>query len=519
MSDKQKNFLKSTLGTAFATFISRILGLIRVMLESRVLGGGTVASAWGFAFTIPNMFRRIFGEGALGTALIPILVQLEAQEGIEKTRKNLGIVFTFLSLILAIIVLLISVIAIICEKFVTTEHIKLGLKLLPILMPYAFFICLVGVAQAILNCRKVFVLPAYGALILNFMLISTLGLLAYWQKDWKFVLDSLSTMVLAAGVIHLALMIILMKYYRIFPDFKFSEIAKKPILMTIYKKTLPGIIGGSVLQLSLLIDRFLAMFIGTEALPAMTYTERIVYLPIGIVAISFGSVLQVNMAKSVAAKNNQEIIEDLIFGLRHVFFLCVPLTFFILLFRYDIIISLFYSGNFTMNNVQATAWAMLFYSLGICFFCILKLVTPLFFSRGDMVTPLKSSIAVLIFNAILSFTLMFPMQQGGIALATAISSLANNAILLWIFSKQCFPIPLKRTLNALVKALIATAIALNIYWATRMFDLASYSQAIRFVILIAEAGVFGIIYLGSSALLKNQELSELFNHLLRRRKK
>ena len=88
MSDKQKNFLKSTLGTAFATFISRILGLIRVMLESRVLGGGTVASAWGFAFTIPNMFRRIFGEGALGTALIPILVQLEAQEGIEKTRKN-----------------------------------------------------------------------------------------------------------------------------------------------------------------------------------------------------------------------------------------------------------------------------------------------------------------------------------------------------------------------------------------------------------------------------------------------
>ena len=519
MIDKQKNFLKSTFGTAFATFISRILGLVRVMLESRILGGGAIASAWGFAFTLPNLFRRVLGEGALGTVLIPMLIRHESEKGIETTRKEMGVIFSVLGVILALCVIVVSAISLVVKSFDVEPHIKIAMSILPILMPYAFFICLVGIAQSILNTKKVFVIPAYGALILNIFLISTLGLFCYIKYDAQFLLNTLSVIVIISGVIHLLLLVILMAYYKILPDFKFRNIAKKPLFQELWNKLLPGIVGASVLQLSLIVDRCLAVFfLGEEALPALNYTERIVYLPIGIVALSFGSVLQVNMAKSVAAKNNQEMIADLIFGLRHVFFLCVPLTIFIMFFREDIIVTLFYDGNFTLSNVHATCWAMLFYSIGICFFCSLKLVTPLFYSRGDMITPMKSCIVVFVLNVVLNVILMFPLKQGGLALATAISGLMNNVILLWLFNKNVFKFSLKGLIKPIYKAFAAALIALNCYWIFCKFDFLGSGQIERFIVLIAEGIVFGIIYLGVSFMVKNHELSELVNLLLKRKK-
>ena len=96
--------LKSSLGVSAATLLSRVLGLVRVMLEARVLGGDAIASAWGLAFAIPNTFRRLLGEGALGTALIPLISETDAKSGPEQVRRELGIVFSVLSLILALVV-------------------------------------------------------------------------------------------------------------------------------------------------------------------------------------------------------------------------------------------------------------------------------------------------------------------------------------------------------------------------------------------------------------------------------
>ena len=519
MSDKGEKFLTRIFGTALATFLSRILGLLRVMLESRVFGGGAIASAWGFAFTIPNLFRRIFGEGVLGTALIPIFIQLEAEDGEKIARKKLGMVFAVLGIILAIIVILVSLISIFLEGMCESEHFKLGFKLLPLLMPYAFFICLVGVAQSILNCRKVFILPAYGALILNIVLISTMSVFCYIKKDFNFVLNTMSIMVLVSGVIHLVMMLILMAYYRVLPDLKFKGVEKKSLFMSLYKTTLPGLIGASVFQISMLLDRFFAMFVGAEALPSLNYTERIVYLPIGIVALSFGSVLQVNMAKSVVAKAEDEVVEDLIFGLRHILFLCVPLTFFVMFFRHDIIVALFYGGNFNLDNVQATAMAMLFYSMGICFFCSLKLITPLFYSRKDMKTPMNCAIIVLILNVILNVILMYPMKQGGLALATVIASVANNFLQLGIYHKKIHPIPFGRIFKPLGKAIFATLIGLNIYWISREINLLDYSPSLRFAVLLIESASFGVIYLGVSFLIKNSEAKELVNLCFKRFKR
>ena len=176
-SRRGHGILKSSLGVSLATLLSRLLGLVRVMLEARVLGGDAVASAWGLAFAIPNTFRRLLGEGALGTALIPLVSETDEKAGPEQVRRELGIVFSVLSLILALIVAVVAAGATGLRELAAEEEfarwfpvlasrrVQLALSILPLLMPYAFFICLIGAIGAVLNTRKIFVLPALGALL------------------------------------------------------------------------------------------------------------------------------------------------------------------------------------------------------------------------------------------------------------------------------------------------------------------------------------------------------------------
>ena len=190
-----------------------------------------------------------------------------------------------------------------------------------------------------------------------------------------------------------------------------------------------------------------------------------------------------------------------------------------MLFRNDIIISLFYNANFTVDNIQATAWAILFYSMGICFFCSIKLITPLFFARKDMRTPMICAIIVMVINLGLNLLLMHPLKQGGLALATVISSLINNLLQLGIYHKTIKPIPLQQIFKPLCKAAFATLVALNIYWIARNFNMLDYSPVLRFAVLILECAAFGIIYLGVSFAVKNREAKELTGLLLKKLKR
>jgi hypothetical protein len=176
--------LKSSFGVALATFASRICGLLRVRLESAVLGGGALASGWFLAVTIPNLFRRLLGEGALGTALIPLMAEIEEKDGIPTARRKLAVVFTVLGIILALIVLILSLAAVVTGKycgyfsndFWRSDRITIMLKLLPLLMPYAFFICLTGVIGSVLNYAKIFVRPALTALLFNIFMLAGLSI-------------------------------------------------------------------------------------------------------------------------------------------------------------------------------------------------------------------------------------------------------------------------------------------------------------------------------------------------------
>jgi len=445
-ANDRSQILKSSLGTALATLASRLLGLVRVSLEARVLGGGEICSGWQLAVAIPNLFRRLLGEGALGTALIPLVAETEKSGGADAVRRELGVIFALLAALLAAIVVVLGGGAWLLERatwnsvgFWGTARMRFCLMLLPILMPYAFFICLVGVIGAVLNYSRVFVLPALGALLLNVFLIC--GLCVLWtatrgdlERIGNF-LPLLGGAVVMSGAVQLALMLILLAVYGRFPKWSLRSFRELGIWRRLFKLALPGMIGGAALQVSFLVDRTLAMKLGSRAVPALTFVDRIVDVPIGIFALSLATVLMAAMARS-ALESREKLAEDLAFGLRHVYFVCMPLAVLVMLFHEPMLRLLCRGGNYTEADLQAAHLVAVFYGMGIPCFCSLKVILPAFYARKEMKKPLYCSLTAISLNIVLNLILMWPLKQGGIALATTLSSLVNNTLLLILLRRD-----------------------------------------------------------------------------------
>lgn len=527
--------LRSSFGVSLATLLSRVLGLVRVMFEARVLGGGSVASAWFLAFAIPNLFRRLLGEGALGTALIPVVSQIERDHGSEQVRRDLAVVFSALSLVLAAVVIVVSGAAwllrrlfepggALAEQFpvLGSERIQLALWLLPLLMPYAFFICLIGVVGAVLNTRRVFVLPALGALLLNLFLIG--GLAAAFLRGVEPAhlpefLPVLAVLVLLSGMIQLLLMLFLLHRQGRFPLLSRKSFRNTGVLKQLWTLVLPNMLSGAALQVSFLVDRSLAICLGPQAVPALTNVDRLVDLPIGIFAIALSSVLMVNMSHSAARGDQTEIAESLIFSLRHVYFICIPMAALMVGFWEPMIRLLCLGGNYTESDLEATRFVAIFYGAGIPAFCAIKMLLPVFYARRKMLIPLYSSLTAIVVNLVLNLILMWHLRQGGIALATVLSSMLNNFILYRCLRREGFdlqPGVLGRTfLRSLVLAAATAGVLHLLYpcWRTAL-TFRGVGELPAFLLLLL---LFGGLYLGGSLLCRAPEVRELFSLLRRRR--
>ncbi len=515
MASEKKNILRNSSSVAAATLTSRVLGLWREILEASVLGGGAIATAWQLAFMLPNLFRRILGEGALGTALVPMISHIVELRGKDDARRQLAAVFAWLGLLLIFISIFVSAIALLLKIWIKDEGGVWALNLTPVIMPYAFFICLIGIAGSIMNTLKVFVIPAFGALLLNIFLIACLLFICPGMSDIPRMFDWMAYAVLLSGLIQLIMLMGLMYYHDIFPSFTWANIKNIDILSELCRLTLPALFGASVIQISFMLDRAMAYSLGPQAVPALNYSDRVIYLPIGIFAVSFGAVLLASLSKSVAKGNTAEFISALNLGLRHVLFLCVPVAVFFVVFREQILRVLFLRGNFTESDLQAAAWAMLFFGLGIPAFCSIKIVLAGFYSRKNMKTPVKVSAGCIGLNLILNLILMFPLQQGGLALATVISSITNNCILLYILRRDLnCGLGIRQVVYTLVRSIIAAVVptAVLFLFYRDLLGIPALHWGIPDLVPLAVCGAaFWLAYALISWLIRSKELPELIS--------
>ncbi|MBE6390242.1 MAG: murein biosynthesis integral membrane protein MurJ [Lentisphaerae bacterium] len=526
----EKNLLKNSIGVSLATLASRIMGLIRVKLEAMALGGGAVASIWFITLMIPNLLRRLLGEGALGMALTPVVAETERDSGIAQVRLYLAQILCVTGAILAACVILVSMIAWLTghlapiygtSDFWQSKRLLGVCQLLPVMMPYAFFICLTGVIGAVLNYAGIFVRPALTALLFNICMICGLAAGVIWQMPSEKLLMFMTILTPLSGAIQLFLMLWMLRICGRFPDFSRAAFCSFAITRKVLKLAAPGIIGYGMLQLSFLVDRSMAIYLGDQAVPALTYVDRIVDLPIGLFAVSFGAVLMASMTHA-AADNDWEAMErELNFSIRHVWFIGAPMAAAVIFFHNEIIRVLCLGGKYTLADLEAAKYVAIFYGFGIPFFCSLKVILPAFYSRKDMKRPFYVSMTAIAVNLILNLILMFPLRQGGLALATVIASAVNNSLLLILLYRDGLRIHMKCVISVIRSVSVALFAAWSVWMIlpfVRKFSTFGSQFVNDIFILAAVAILFGIIFFAAAFIVHAPEVQE-FLYILKRKKR
>ncbi|MDR0485883.1 MAG: murein biosynthesis integral membrane protein MurJ, partial [Elusimicrobiota bacterium] len=355
--------------TAFGTALSRILGYIRDMLIAQFFGAGIFADAFYAAFRIPNLFRRMLGEGSFSAAFIPVFSQYLQTEKKKQTQEVLNAVFTALLLILAAITILGMFFApqlakIIAWGFTSNpEKMDLTIELTRLMFPFVFFICLAAFLLAVLNTLYSFFIPALAPASLSFaeifyVLLFT-PLIVFPQNQIK----GLAFAVIAGGLLHFLIQYPVLK--KLGWGLHFHINFKHPAIKKIVFLMIPSVIGLSVDQINAFVDNICASFLANGSIAAMYYSNRVMQLPLAIFGLALASVSLPAMSKAAAVNDIKNIKESLNYSLRFSIFTLLPAAFGLMIIGFPIIRVLFERGSFDLNASIMTNSALFYYSLGI----------------------------------------------------------------------------------------------------------------------------------------------------------
>lgn len=453
----KKRIVKSALTVSLMTAVSRIFGYVRDLTLAAMLGAGFSMDAFTVAFRIANLLRRLVAEGSMTAAFVPVFTKYKA----EKTEKDLWDFANKMFYTLSLILVVITIAGIVFSPFIVKimapgfEEVpgKAALTVLlnRILAPYILFIGLAALAMAILNSLGHFGIPSFTPVLLNISIIVCTLLFAPFFKE-----PAVATAIgaLIGGALQVAIQIPLL--IRKGMTFRFGISFKHPAVQRVGQLIVPGIFGIGVTQIQLLFGSLIASFLAQGAVSSLYYSDRVMELVLGIFVISLSIVILPEMSKR-AAVNDMDGLKDLLsFSLRMVSFETIPAAVGLIVLRVPIIKVLFQHGKFTAADTESTAFALLFFSLGLFFYAGIKVVAPAFYSLHDMKTPVKSAWISLVVNVVLAVLLMKPLRQGGIALAMSVAAAVNVLHLLYVFRKRYGLLDIIGILASIMKILAAS---------------------------------------------------------------
>lgn len=436
--DKKVRIVKNAGIVGIGTSFSRVLGYLRDMVIASKFGAGLITDAFFIAYTIPNLFRQLFGEGALSAAFIPVFSDYLTSKGKESAWQLANIVINLLLLLTMFIAVLgiifaPSVVSLIAPGF--SKNVNLTVSLTRIMFPFVTLICMAALFMGILNACQHFSIPAIAPVFLNIaMILSVYFLSPCFEQP----ILGLALGVLVGGLLQMGVQIIpLVKR-----GFAYQFIIKisHPGVKNIYKLMLPAIAGLAITQINLTIGRILASFLDPGSISALYYANHLVWLPISLFGISIGTVSFAMMSNQVAENNLSSLKETLLLSLRMVIITTIPAGVGLMVLGKPIITLLFQRGAFTPSDTIATNLALFYYSLGIFAFASLRVVIPTFYAFKDTITPFKTGVMVAISNLILSLLLMPYLKHGGLALATTLSAFLNLIVLVIVLRRMIGPL-------------------------------------------------------------------------------
>ncbi len=455
--------LRSTAVVSAMTMVSRVFGLLRDMVFTRIFGADAGTDAFLVAFKIPNFLRRLFAEGAFSQAFVPVLSEVKTDQGDEAVselvRNTLGT--------LAVILFIMSVIAAIAAPLLVmifapgfigqVEKFELTSAMLRITFPYIFFMSLTALSAGVLNSYGRFAVPAFTPVLLNISLI----IAAIWvSPHLQQPIMALAWGVFVAGAVQLGFQfpfILRLKLLR-WPRWGW----KSPGVQRIFRLMLPGIFGSSVMQINLLFDTLIASFLVSGSVTWLYLSDRMVELPLGIFGIALATVILPKLSQKHAAGDPDAFSHMLDWALRWVLVIALPAAVALAALSVPILSTLFLYGDFSAHDMEMAAVSLLVYSAGLIGFIMVKVLAPGYFARQDTKTPVKVGLVAMFANMAMNVLFVVPMLQlgwsaphAGLALATTLSSFINAALLYAGLRKKGVYHPQPGWLKLLLQSLFA----------------------------------------------------------------
>ena len=434
--------LKSSGAMAAATLTSRLLGMVREIVYARFMGDGMVAGAFQFAFTIPNLFRRLLGEGALTAAFVPIFKEKEKLHGEEQMWHAANAVLTGLVIaaaaVIGVVMLGISL-ALSFHQF--HEKTELMLQLERVMFPYMLLVCVAAAMMGMLNARGHFFIPAMGATMLNVVMIASvlwfapkLGVGLPADKRLPVQIFALAYGVLAAGVAQAAFQVPTLwrdgwRYHWVSPW-------KNETVRLVVTRMIPGTIGVAAFQLNVTLVMAVAFWVSPQIVASFNYAVRFMELPQGMFGISLATYLLPTLSGLAAEKKYDEFRGTLRHGVSTLLFLNLLAAAMLVSLAVPMVRLIYEHGEFTEAATGRASFALMCLAPGLVAFSTVNILARAFYALGDTHTPMKISIFCLGLNLVLAVMLVTPLRQGGLGVANTVTSICNVCLLLFALRKK-----------------------------------------------------------------------------------
>lgn len=431
MNSHSRTIAKNAVVVGVATLASRILGFIRDLVVAFALGAGPMADAFFVAFRLPNLLRRLFGEGSLTMAFVPVFTRIRKEESEAEAHAFARSTLVWLALILSLITLGAIVLArplvlLVAPGFAhDPQLVALTADLVRICFPYIIFISGVALCMGILNSCGHFMAPALSPCVLNVALIvaALVGVKMGWSVPY-----CLAWGVFAAGVGQW------LQQQPYLARFGFSWRGPWSFSHPGVKKTgklmLPTVFGAAVYQINIVLGTALASFLAVGSISYLYYADRLVQFPLGVFGVAVSTAALPSLSLLATTGKMDDFRQTLSASMRLTLFISLPATAGLISLSVPIVALLFGRGAFSPEAVRLTAWALVAYGVGLPAFGLVRPLVSACYALEDTRTPVRVGVVSLVVYVISGVTLMQVLDHVGLALATTISSWVNVLLLM-----------------------------------------------------------------------------------------
>ena len=428
----QVNLTKGVMTVGSWTLLSRILGMVREILLSALIGAGPLLDAFVVAFRLPNIFRRFFAEGAFNAAFVPLFAKryeskMDPNDFANNVFSNL---LTLLLILTSIAMIFMPVLVFLTAAgFASDERFDLTVEFGRIMFPYILLISLAALFSGILNTTGRFAVAAATPVILNVIIVA--ALLIAWTTESNLIVWLVYSIPIA-GVLQLSLLWMATFKSGIKITLAFPRWNKD--MANLVKIAIPAALAGGVLQINLLVGQLVASQ-ETGAISFLYFADRLYQLPLGIGGIAVGTVLLPKLSRHLKSGDTKQAQFTYSQSAEMIWFVALPSSVALCLIPLPIVSALFEHGETTRQDALAISYATAIYGVGLPAFMIQKLLQPLYFAREDTKTPLRFALISMLLNAILAIGLLPIVGWIAVAIAASVSAWVTT-ILLWITTKR-----------------------------------------------------------------------------------